>query len=157
MDTFEIQNETASALPMSNRAQHPLGYLIGGLLLTLLVGTLATLGFLNTTPSSFVLPRSFNIEEGMGITSIAEHLESEGLIRSSLLFKIFAQMNYPNGVIAAGEYRLDRAFSTQELVRTLMSGETDITLTPVTFPEGWSIHDLEDYVGDVFTSVVGMQ
>jgi UPF0755 protein len=143
---YETATPTAKMLLIPRRAYYWLTVLAALFLLSAVL----LVGFLNTAPPSFTASRSLTIAEGMGISSIAELLEREGYIRSSLLFKLFVVLGYRDGSIAAGEYTFSTSYPSQGLVRTLMNNEASITLTPVTFPEGWSVHDIQRYTNDVF-------
>lgn len=80
------------------------------------------------------ISKTFVIKRGESLSSIADRLEKEGLIRSSLAFKIFVLTYRLTGKIQAGSFHLKSSFPIKEIADTLTHGTTDIWLT---FPEGW--------------------
>jgi len=76
----------------------------------------------------------FVIRRGESLDSIAKRLKEEGLIRSSLAFKIVVYTQGLRGKIQAGSFHLNPGWNLYEIVQTLTLGTEDIWLT---FPEGW--------------------
>lgn len=76
---------------------------------------------------NFVIPR------GSSAITIGNKLEEEGLIRSSLSFKIFSQVTGKSKRIQAGEYRVSPHLSLAEVVDLLTKGPVEVW---VTVPEG---------------------
>jgi UPF0755 protein len=73
------------------------------------------------------------ISKGSSATQIASKLESVGLIKSSLAFRIYVQITNQAEKIPSGEYRLPSNLSLFKLVDQLIKGPTGIW---VTIPEG---------------------
>lgn len=79
-------------------------------------------------------PKIFVIKKGESLTSVADRLDEEGLIRSSLAFKILVLTKGLAGQIQAGDFRLRPSSTTEEIAYILTYGSLDVWLT---FPEGW--------------------
>lgn len=75
----------------------------------------------------------FLIVKGAGASEIGEALYKQGLIRSSLAFKIYTQVTNKTKKIPAGEYRLSGSMSLVKIVSELEKGPIEIW---VTIPEG---------------------
>ncbi|MBL7036382.1 endolytic transglycosylase MltG [Candidatus Microgenomates bacterium] len=76
---------------------------------------------------------SFLITKGSSASQIGKNLQKEGLIKSSLAFKIYVQFTGRQSKISAGEFRLSPSQSLFEIVATLQKGPVEIW---VTIPEG---------------------
>lgn len=76
----------------------------------------------------------FVVKRGEGLSSIAERLGKEGLIRSPLVFKIIVWTKGFSKKIQAGSFRIGSFLTPLEIANLLTHGTNDIWLT---FPEGW--------------------
>lgn len=76
----------------------------------------------------------FVVKKGEGLNSIAERLDKQGLVKSSLAFRILVLSKGLAEKIQAGDFRLNPSLTTEELVSILTHGTLDVWLT---FPEGW--------------------
>ncbi len=83
--------------------------------------------------SSEKIIKRFVITKGASASQIGNKLKEEGLIKSSLVFKIYVQVSGNSDKIQAGEYRLPTNLSLPELVATLLRGPLEVW---VTIPEG---------------------
>ncbi len=83
----------------------------------------------------------FALEKGMGFKDVAEHLESEGLVRSSLAVKFYMLMSASAFGLQPGVYLLSSAQGVPEIVSVLSRG--DRQTKTVTLPEGSSIYDMD--------------
>lgn len=79
-------------------------------------------------------PKIFVIQKGESLASVANRLEKEGLIKSSLAFKVLVLTEGLAGNVQAGDFRLRPSLSLQEIAYVLTHGTLDVWLT---FPEGW--------------------
>lgn len=76
------------------------------------------------------------IEKGMVASQIADRLESKGLIKNALTFKIYSKFNKVTG-LQAGTYKLDKNMSVEEIVKALKKGSDYFPDTiDITFLEG---------------------
>lgn len=76
----------------------------------------------------------FLISKGLSASQIGDKLEKEGLIKSSLAFKLYVQITGRAGQIQAGEYRLSPNYSLFKIVEELVRGPVGVW---VTIPEGY--------------------
>jgi UPF0755 protein len=75
----------------------------------------------------------FVINKGSGASQIGKKLESAGLIKSSLAFKLYLQFTGQSGKLMPGEFRLTPSYTLFQTVSTLFKGPVEIW---VTIPEG---------------------
>jgi len=88
----------------------------------------SSVDFQSSTKNNFVIRR------GEKLSSIAQRLEKEGLIRNSLVFKIIVYTQGLKGKIQAGSFQISSGWNLYEIAKALTLGTEDIWLT---FPEGW--------------------
>jgi len=77
---------------------------------------------------------TFTITRGETARSIAERLQKQGLIRSSVAFFILARFGGISGDLQAGDFRLSPSMDLQTVTATLTHGTFDVRIT---IPEGW--------------------
>jgi UPF0755 protein len=94
------------------------------------------------------------IERGQGVSGIAQTLESEGIVDSSLVFKILTRIERDQRSLKAGEYEFPARISMAESLTMMREGK--VYDRKVTFPEGvtsWQIVEtlkgLTDMAGDI--------
>ncbi|HEU4838905.1 MAG TPA: endolytic transglycosylase MltG [Micavibrio sp.] len=94
------------------------------------------------------------IERGKGVAAIAEILESEGVIDSSLIFKILSRVEPDQRPLKAGEYEFTANVTMAEAMKMMREGK--VYDRKVTFPEGvtsWQIvetlKELPDMKGEI--------
>ncbi len=75
----------------------------------------------------------FVINKGSSVSQIGNKLESAGLIKSALAFKIYLQFSGQTGKVQAGEFMLTPSYSLFQTVNALMKGPVELW---VTIPEG---------------------
>lgn len=104
------------------------------LLLLLAIGSSVTWLYFNTQPVSGNKEFSnFLIIKGSSASSIGNKLQSAGLIKSSLAFRIYLQFTGQAKKIQTGEFRLSPSFNLFQVVDQLSRGPIEIW---VTVPEG---------------------
>ncbi|HET7099249.1 MAG TPA: endolytic transglycosylase MltG [Patescibacteria group bacterium] len=77
--------------------------------------------------------QNFLITKGQSGASVATKLQSAGLIKNALAFRIYVRLTGQSGKIQAGEFRLSPSYSLFQTVDQLLSGPIEIW---VTIPEG---------------------
>ncbi len=94
------------------------------------------------------------IERGMGVSSIADKLQAEGVIDSALVFKIITKMDKDQRPLKAGEYEFTANIPLVDALKMMRDGE--FYDRKVTLPEGvtsWQIVEtlksLEDLSGEI--------
>lgn len=75
----------------------------------------------------------FLIPKGASVAQIGNKLESAGLIKNGLIFKIYAQITNSQSKIQAGEFQLSPNFNLAQILDQLKKGPKEIW---VTIPEG---------------------
>ena len=98
-------------------------------------------------PSSKTDPVLFTIEQGVGLSQVADELLDQNLIASSFWFKVYTKLDGSAGSIRAGVYQLQPKISYAHLIdmMTQYTAGADISIT---IPEGYSI----DQIGEVVVS-----
>lgn len=88
----------------------------------------------NQPVSQSETPQIFVIKKGEDLSSISLRLQKEGLVKSSLVFKLLVLSEGLAGEVQAGDFRLEPSLTTKEVAYILTHGTLDLWLT---FPEGW--------------------
>ena len=81
---------------------------------------------------------TFEVDQGAGVSEIAEDLAKAGVIDSPLLFKVYIKLNGLEKNIQAGTYEIPPNVSIVDVVRMLQKGRDDVALT---FIEGWTMEE----------------
>lgn len=85
--------------------------------------------------------KNIKIEAGSSLSSIAETLESEGIIRSDSAFSLFARLHGKQSSLKAGTFVLSPSMNIPGIIELLdagQSGEVSITI-----PEGFTVSDVD--------------
>ena len=77
---------------------------------------------------------TFTVEPGEGLASVAARLEADGIIRDAKLMRLKAKLDDSETAIKTGEFRIERASSTVDVLKTLVDGKG--VLHKITLPEG---------------------
>ncbi|MBI5412229.1 endolytic transglycosylase MltG [Candidatus Peregrinibacteria bacterium] len=93
--------------------------------------------FFFVSPGQRVL---FEIPKGASATEIAESLEKNRLIQSSLLFKFYLKKQGLSEKIKAGRYIIPAKTRLADLADLLVSGKN--AEMPITFPEGFTANEM---------------
>ncbi len=88
----------------------------------------------------------FTVASGSSLTRVANNLENENLIRSRTLFKYYADFLGYGQKIQAGEYRVSRSMSMQEIMELLTTGDGNPITRNITVIPGWTIRDIAAYL-----------
>src|ERR1035437_6898093 len=86
-------------------------------------------------------PKLININYGTGLKKIANILKSEGVIRSSFAFELYAVVTMSNKKFQAGEYEFSFPLSAADISGKLVKG--DVKKHKVVVPEGSDISDID--------------
>jgi UPF0755 protein len=89
---------------------------------------------------------TYVVRSGQGVSEISSSLGAGGIIRRPLAFRIFSRLNGFDTQIKAGEYRLSAAMSPADILEKLVKGE--VVLYRLTIPEGYTMLQIADLVGD---------
>lgn len=82
----------------------------------------------------------FHVGSGDTVTTVADRLESEGVINNSLLFRIDAKLRDLGGRLKVGDYVLRRNMSTNGVITALTIYHA--ATISVTIPEGYRIEQI---------------
>lgn len=119
------------------------GVIIGLVVLLALVG--AGLGYaswsLGGTPGEGE-PVTFKVEEGQSAAGIAQDLEAQGVVRSSLAFRLKARSRGLDRNLAAGTYELETGMSVDEAIDAFLSGPQAPESMSFTIPEGFTVEQI---------------
>lgn len=85
----------------------------------------------------------FVIPKGQASSVIAQRLQEEGLIRSSLVFRIYLKTNGLENEFQAGSYQLSPDMTYDEVMKSLTQGSDDLWITIL---EGWRAEEIGDYL-----------
>jgi len=108
--------------------------LILPLLSFLALATISLWFWLNVQPvSSNKAFQNFLIAKGATATQIGDKLQSQGLIKNALVFRIYAHFSGQAGKIPTGEFRLSPGFTLFQTIDQLLKGPLEVW---VTIPEG---------------------
>ncbi len=83
---------------------------------------------------------AFVIQSGENGAQIAEALQTKGLIRNSLAFRIWARVKGLDTQLQAGAYNLSPSMTIDQIITQLLHGQPDSI--PVTILEGWRIQQI---------------
>jgi UPF0755 protein len=87
----------------------------------------------------------FDIASGETAAKVGERLEADGLIRSALLFRVFAARNGLDTKLAAGTYTFDPPITLFRVLSALASPEARSERT-ITIIPGWDLRDIAAYL-----------
>jgi len=83
-------------------------------------------------------PVTVVVENGDTLSGVADKLEEAGVIGSSTIFKLKARLQGGETEIKAGEYQFEPGEDSEEILRTLSSGDS-LSIFTITIPEGLTL------------------
>jgi len=92
-------------------------------------------------------PYKVTIEQGEGVSDIAEKLAAGGLIKNKMAFELFAWLGQTRDKFWPGEYYLSPDMSLKEIINALVSQHQAPEET-ITIIEGWTIKDIAAYLAE---------
>ncbi len=87
---------------------------------------------------------TYIVQEGKGTKDIADDLEKQQVIKSSLFFRLYAAVSGQYSKLQAGKYELSSSMSIYKIVGRLSSG--DVVSFKITLLEGWTLKDMSHYL-----------
>ncbi len=119
-----------------------------GLLLMIVLGLLQLYSMYVKSAPKDGEPIEFVVQEGQGASAIASALKSNNLIGSEFWFKVYVKISGNSRSLMPGEFTITKGDSYRNIVRILLqSSEEEIQ---VTFPEGFSLRQMEQRVVALF-------
>ncbi len=89
---------------------------------------------------------TFQIRSGASLTRVANDLEAAGLIRSSSVFKYYADFLGYGQKIQSGDYVLTRSLTLPEIADRLTTGDGNPIVRTITVIPGWTVRDIASYL-----------
>jgi UPF0755 protein len=122
--------------PQQRRSRARIAIVVGAALLVIVAGMLLYGVYeIHTPQGSSATTVSFVVQPGDTDTSVADRLQSRGLLSSALLFRIDARLQGLSSVLIPGIYPMRRNMSIDDMVKVLA------TYKPkefsITIPPGW--------------------
>lgn len=85
----------------------------------------------------------FTIARGESVANISRNLARFGLVRRKEFFRYYVHMQGQGARLQAGEYALQRDMNIPEITALFVEGRVVPNETTVTFPEGFSVKDMD--------------
>lgn len=119
---------------------------IGILLSLAMVVAVTAVGWLYSSQAiSLATPVELTIEEGSGVTAIAQELQASGLIKSARAFKLYASFADRGKKFKAGHYIFDNKVTFENIAKALTEGDKTSNVIKATMPEGWTNQEIDNY------------
>jgi UPF0755 protein len=131
---------------MARRLVRGIGVFLIAVVVALVAGG-ATVYYLNTpSPQIPAEGTVFKVLRGENLSTIAERLELEGLIRSRLLLLLFSRLNSTETAFKNGYFRILPGDSMIDVHNLLVAGYQE--QVKLTIPEGWTLKKIARYMED---------
>ena len=114
------------------------------LIIGVLSGTFLEKFYYSKADSSKI--KDINIPHGLSFNNITDELYSAGIIRSKIIFKIYALLSGKSHKIKSGFYHINVLISAAELLNILESGPREVSAT--IFP-GMTLKEIDDRFSDL--------
>lgn len=108
---------------------------------TVFAGMFCFIIFLQPVSKNDFSPKEISIGRGESLDEIAARLKERNLIRSPLVFKLFALVTFRAHLLQYGNYTFSMSLGTPEIIRQLVSGGRDEIL--VVIPEGFNVREID--------------
>jgi len=86
---------------------------------------------------------SFVIPKGQAVSIIANRLQTQGLIKNALVFRLELKRLGLEGKLQAGSFDISPSMPLKEVAQILTTGTNDIWIT---LPEGWRREEIAEYL-----------
>ena len=88
----------------------------------------------------FVGQRHLNFPLQTRLQQLADNLVEQGIIDSSLMFKLLVRWNYDFQKFQAGDYRFNNSTTARQVIERIIAGEVHLELVlQLTIPEGFTL------------------
>lgn len=94
-------------------------------------------------------PVTFIVESGNSLTTVANRLQEQGLIRNRTVMKYLMDFQGLGQKIQIGEYTLSKSMSMTEIIDQLTTGDGNPLTSRITIIPGWTIEDIGDYLATI--------
>ncbi len=102
--------------------------------------------YLHKTPENFPLGQVITILPGESLQEISESLSQENVVKFPLVLRAHVILLGGERQVMAGDYLLDRREGPADLAFRLVRGKFHIETVKLTFPEGWNVFQMADYL-----------
>ena len=102
----------------------------------LFTGQRALFHYLDAAGASDGQQVTFVVNDSESVSSVADRLEKEGLIRSGTYFKLKMRLSNADSKLKAGRFTLRKGMSVDQVIQALTTCEAVQTVT-IRFQEGW--------------------
>lgn len=125
--------------------------LVGFVIFLFVCGALY-LRHLDTPHQSFPIGQTIEIPEGATIADVADLFASKQLVRSGLYLYVLLQYDYDDNFVQAGSYTFPEALTSHAIGEAITLGKFTSSGESVTFPEGFKVRDLQQYLPSLYAS-----
>ena len=91
---------------------------------------------------------TFVVSSGNSLTRVANNLEEAGLIHNRTVFKYYADFLGYGQKIQAGDYKVSRSMSMQQIMELLTTGDGNPITRNITIIPGWTVRDIAAYLNE---------
>ncbi|MDP6387764.1 MAG: endolytic transglycosylase MltG [Candidatus Pacebacteria bacterium] len=122
------------------------------LLILLFVALISFYTTVFRAPAQFPVGETVTVEEGETLSSVAEFLKEQNVIRSSLWFEsMVILLNSEKGALS-GDYFLERKESVFSIAQRITKGDFDLNLMRIVIPEGATADEISQIFEKKFES-----
>ena len=97
---------------------------------------------LNAVSANAAAEMQVVIPRGSSLKAIADILKKENIIRDSLVFELYCQLNDRSDSIKAGKYSISSSMRVPEIVEVIVSGKAIVDTLKFTIPEGYKLEQI---------------
>ncbi|MEK7147922.1 MAG: endolytic transglycosylase MltG [Patescibacteria group bacterium] len=101
-------------------------------------------------PGRFPTDSIVTVPEGSNLSTLAESLKKEGIIRSPFWFRTISIILRGERSMKAGQYYLDKPENTARIAWRIFSGNYLIENIKITIPEGFTVQKISAFFDDKF-------
>lgn len=105
--------------------------------------------FFNPVDPADETPVSFIVESGNSLTTVANKLEAEGLIRNRSVLKYLMDFQGLGQKVQTGEYTLNKSMTITEIIAKLTEGDGNPLTRRITIIPGWTVEDIAEYLASI--------
>ncbi|MFY0543377.1 endolytic transglycosylase MltG [Brevibacillus sp. H7] len=86
--------------------------------------------------------KNVTIPKGSSVKEIGELLEEQGLIRDATLFAYYVKLKGIGSRLQAGDYQFQTGQPVDQLLQSMVAGDTVVNTVRFTVPEGWNVEQI---------------
>ncbi len=152
----EVETLTLNDKPNNKRVKRKLKLWVKLLIfvVAIILLSIITYSYLLTPVKTQSEVIEFTVDTGSSVYNVGDKLKKEGIIKSSLAYKIYVKLNNINGY-KAGIYKLDKSYNTKDIISILTGNMYKEKGAYITFKEGKTIRSIAKTISkntDITTS-----